>query len=53
MNSMSDLFHARVPLDFVRQVFQVMADTPQHTYQVLTQRARRLRQVAGKLDWPA
>ncbi|MGW3661456.1 DUF5131 family protein [Streptomyces sp. NPDC005151] len=53
VNSMSDLFHARVPLDFVRQVFQVMADTPQHTYQVLTKRARRLRQVADKLDWPA
>lgn len=53
VNSMSDLFHARVPLDFVRQVFQVMADTPQHTYQVLTKRARRLRQVAGKLEWPA
>ncbi|MFM9584235.1 DUF5131 family protein [Streptomyces caniscabiei] len=52
VNSMSDLFHARVPLDFVRQVFQVMVDTPQHTYQVLTKRARRLRQVAPKLDWP-
>lgn len=52
VNSMSDLFHARVPLDFVRQVFQVMADTPQHSYQVLTKRARRLRQVAGKLEWP-
>ncbi|NEC13184.1 phage Gp37/Gp68 family protein [Streptomyces sp. SID8014] len=53
VNSMSDLFHARVPLAFVRQVFQVMADTPQHTYQVLTKRARRMRQVAPKLDWPA
>ncbi|MEU0373397.1 phage Gp37/Gp68 family protein [Streptomyces sp. NPDC006283] len=53
VNSMSDLFHARVPLDFVRQVFQVMADTPQHTYQVLTKRARLLRQVAPKLEWPA
>jgi protein gp37 len=52
VNSMSDLFHARVPLDFVRQVFKVMADTPQHTYQVLTKRARRLRQLAPKLDWP-
>ncbi|MFI9080972.1 DUF5131 family protein [Streptomyces sioyaensis] len=52
VNSMSDLFHARVPLDFVRQVFTVMADTPQHTYQVLTKRARRLRQVAGRLEWP-
>ncbi|MEU2149947.1 MULTISPECIES: DUF5131 family protein [Streptomyces] len=53
VNSMSDLFHARVPLDFVRQVFKVMSDTPQHTYQVLTKRARRLRQIAPKLDWPA
>jgi Protein of unknown function (DUF5131) len=34
VNSMSDLFHARVPLAFVRQVFDVMRDTPQHTYQV-------------------
>ncbi|MFD5898609.1 DUF5131 family protein [Streptomyces sp. NPDC060366] len=52
VNSMSDLFHARVPLDYVRRVFDVMADTPQHTYQVLTKRARRLRQVASRLDWP-
>ncbi|MER7348029.1 phage Gp37/Gp68 family protein [Streptomyces aurantiacus] len=53
VNSMSDLFHARVPLDYVRRVFDVMADTPQHTYQVLTKRARRLRQVADRLQWPA
>jgi protein gp37 len=52
VNSMSDLFHARVPLSFVRQVFQVIADTPQHTYQVLTKRSSRLPRVAGKLDWP-
>ena len=31
VDSMSDLFHARVPVDFVRQVFAVIADTPQHT----------------------
>jgi protein gp37 len=36
VNSMSDLFHARVPLAFIRQVLQMMQDTPQHTYQVLT-----------------
>lgn len=53
VNSMSDLFHARVPLSFVRQVFTVMAETPQHTYQVLTKRAARLRRVADKLDWPS
>lgn len=52
VNSMSDLFHARVPLDFVRDVFATIADTPQHTYQVLTKRAHRLARVADQLDWP-
>ncbi|MCF3143763.1 DUF5131 family protein [Streptomyces platensis] len=52
VNSMSDLFHARVPLSFVQQVFEVIADTPQHTYQVLTKRARRLRLLAPTLRWP-
>lgn len=52
VNSMSDLFHARVPVSFVRSVFQVIGDTPQHTYQVLTKRSARLRKVAGKLEWP-
>ncbi|GAB4076085.1 DUF5131 family protein [Nostocoides australiense] len=53
VNSMSDLFHAKVPLDFVRDVFDVIRDTPQHTYQVLTKRASRLRRVADRLDWPS
>lgn len=53
VNSMSDLFHARVPIDFIRDVFDVCRDTPQHTYQVLTKRSLRLRRVADKLDWPA
>ena len=53
VNSMSDLFHARVPLSFVRAVFGVMADTPQHTYQLLTKRSHRLRLLADRLDWPA
>lgn len=52
VNSMSDLFHARVPLAFIRDVFDVMASTPQHTYQVLTKRSLRLRRAAGSLDWP-
>lgn len=52
VNSMSDLFHAKVPLSFVRDVFDVIRDTPQHTYQVLTKRALRLRRVADQLDWP-
>lgn len=52
VNSMSDLFHAKVPISFIRDVLAVMADTPQHTYQVLTKRARRLRRIAGQLDFP-
>jgi len=52
VNSMSDLFHARVPLAFIRSVFEVMTDTPQHTYQVLTKRSRRLRRLAHLLPWP-
>lgn len=53
VNSMSDLFHAKVPISFVRDVFQVIADTPQHTYQVLTKRSARLPKIADKLDWPS
>jgi protein gp37 len=52
VNSMSDLFHARVSLAFVRDVFNVIADTPQHTYQVLTKRSLRLLRVADQLPWP-
>ena len=53
VNSMSDLFHARVPLEFVQRVFSVIADTPQHTYQLLTKRSARLPKIANQLDWPA
>lgn len=53
VNSMSDLFHAQVPLKFVQDVFEVMRDTPQHTYQVLTKRSLRLARMADKLDWPS
>jgi protein gp37 len=53
VNSMSDLFHARVPLTFVQSVFEVIADTPQHTYQVLTKRSLRLRRLADQLRWPS
>ena len=53
VNSMSDLFHAKVPISFVRDVFDVIHETPQHTYQVLTKRSSRLRRLAECLDWPA
>lgn len=52
VNSMSDLFHPEVPLPFIQDVFDVMHDTPRHTYQVLTKRSKRLREIAPKLDWP-
>jgi len=52
VNSMSDLFHEDVSLDFIRRVFDVIAQTPQHVYQVLTKRSKRLARVANELDWP-
>jgi protein gp37 len=53
VNSMSDLFHAHVPDEFVRQVFDVMVETPQHTYQLLTKRPKRLARMAASLPWPS
>ncbi len=53
VNSMSDLFHARVPVEFIARVFEVIEATPQHTYQALTKRASRLPKVAEKLTWPS
>ncbi|MCP2327327.1 protein gp37 [Hamadaea flava] len=53
VNSMSDLFHAKVPLSFIADVFDTMRETPQHTYQILTKRSLRLRRLAGLIDWPA
>jgi len=43
VNSMSDLFHDGVPIEFLDQVFDVIRRTPQHTYQILTKRATRMR----------
>jgi protein gp37 len=53
VNSMSDLFHAKVPLDYIQDVFSVMEETPQHTYQILTKRSLRVARVADKLPWPS
>ncbi len=52
VHSMSDLFHPDVPIEFIRDVFKVMEETPRHTYQVLTKRSKRLAQVADELAWP-
>ena len=53
VNSMSDLFHDDVPIGFIRDVFDVMVETPQHQYQVLTKRSKRLARLAHELPWPS
>lgn len=45
VNSMSDLFHPDVPIEFIREVWKVMAVTPRHTYQILTKRPDRMAEV--------
>ena len=52
VNSMSDLFHEAVPFEFIARVFETMTACPQHTFQVLTKRSRRLRELAPDLPWP-
>ncbi|MBR1164944.1 DUF5131 family protein [Bradyrhizobium elkanii] len=52
VNSMSDLFHERVPLEFIAKVFGIMNQARHHTFQVLTKRADRLAEVANKFSWP-
>lgn len=51
VNSMSDLFHQNITLDYLQAIFDVMNDTPQHTYQVLTKRSEKLMYYASKLKW--
>ena len=53
VNSMSDLFHADVPDEFVHRVFATMVQADWHTYQVLTKRPQRLARMAPSLPWPA
>lgn len=52
VNSMSDLFHKDVPLQYIQRVFDVMRDAHWHQFQVLTKRADRLAKVAATLPWP-
>lgn len=52
VNSMSDLFHHDVPADYIRRVFESMQNAPQHTFQVLTKRSQRLKELAPGLPWP-
>lgn len=49
VNSMSDLFHPSVPSDFVRRIWAVMEQTPQHNYQILTKRPERMAKLLGDI----
>lgn len=51
VNSMSDLFHKDVPLEFIQKVFEVMNENQQHVFQVLTKRADILLHHSDKLNW--
>lgn len=51
VNSMSDLFHKDISVDFIKQVFKVMNENPQHVFQVLTKRAERLYEIHKELNW--
>jgi protein gp37 len=53
VNSMSDLFHEGAPETFIRRVFEVMEAASWHTFQVLTKRPERAREMAKSLPWPS
>lgn len=53
VNSMSDLFHEEVPFEFIQRVFDVMSRASWHTFQVLTKRSERLRDLSVEIDWPS
>ena len=52
VNSMSDLFHDAVPLEYIQSVFATMRAAHWHQFQLLTKRSQRLREIAGELAWP-
>ena len=51
VNSMSDLFHKDVPLEFIQRAFDVMKRAHWHRFQILTKRSVRLESISSKLDW--
>ena len=53
VNSMSDLFHKDIPVEYIQKIFRVMKDNPQHVFQILTKRADVLHYYdsEGWLDW--
>jgi protein gp37 len=51
VNSMSDLFHERMPIEVLKKLFAVMTECPQHVFQILTKRHQRLAELAPLLSW--
>lgn len=51
VNSMSDLFHKKVPLNFIKKVFDTMNRANRHRYQILTKRSKRLLEIDRHLPW--
>jgi len=52
VNSMSDLFHNKVPISFIKQIFNIMSEAHWHQFQILTKRAERLADLSQSLIWP-
>jgi protein gp37 len=53
VNSMSDLFHKKVPVEFIHKVFNVMRTASWHVFQILTKRSERLLELDPIIDWPS
>jgi len=51
VNSMSDIFHDKIPDEYIIKIFEVMNKAYWHTFQVLTKRPKRLEKIAHKLNW--
>ncbi len=52
VNSMSDLFHDHVPVEYIHRVFDIMRRADWHLFQVLTKRSERLQKMSPEIDWP-
>ena len=51
VNSMSDLFHEKMPVNYLKDIFKVMNECNHHIFQVLTKRSENLLELSGKLNW--
>ncbi len=52
VNSMSDLFHEQIPLEFIQRVFRTMGKADRHVFQILTKRSHRLLKISHRISWP-